>query len=175
MKKIRLNLKKGIFVIIFLLFLACLFLHNDGMSQSGIANIHYKVYKKNSWSINSKNGMTSGNKKDAIKKIKIKMKDDLPIIEYYNNNKWSKKNDENQKVYAFRIINSSEFLMKYDLCYRSYNKKNKWLNWACNSEPSGNLKEPILAVEIKAIPKNVVKSDYLRAYIENDNPINIGF
>ena len=93
---------------------------------------------------------------------------------FYNvyTNKWSEQNyqamDENvKKIYGLKIGISNTLRKKYDVCYRTYNKKDKWLNWICDGDISGNKKEPITALEIKIIPKKVIKFDYLKDYNKN--------
>lgn len=161
-------------VIIILIILLLLHQKNDGMEQSGIDNVRYRVYTDGDWSKWSKNGVTVGNKESNINKVEIKMKDDLPTVNYYYNNDWYESNEKNNNITGLRIINSAYYLKKYDVCYRTYNNKNKWLNWSCNGSISGNIDEPITALEIKIIPKNIVKSDYLKNYIDNNSKM-IGF
>ena len=40
---------------------------------------------------------------------------------------------------------------------------------------SGNINSKIENIQIKIIPKGVIKDDFLHDYIENKNDINIGF
>lgn len=162
------------FIIILLFIFFMIFRKTDGMEQAGIDNISYRVYSSDGWSKWKKNGLTNGNKKDEIKKVEIKLKNDLPNTEYYYNKKWNKENKNNNQITGFRIINSAYYLKKYDVCYRTYNSKNKWLNWSCNGNLSGNINEPITALEIKVIPRDVIKTDYLKDYILNNKKM-IGF
>ena len=64
---------------------------------------------------------------------------------------------------------------KYDICYRTYNKKDGWLDWACNGEISGNKKYRIKNIKIKIIPKNVLKSEYLEDYKKDIKGKSKGF
>lgn len=142
---------------------------NDGMNNSGIYNVKYKV-NQNGWTKYSRNGMTAGDKKTPIQNLEIKAKDKDGSI-YYEiyTSKWSEqnynatKNNSNQ-IYGIRINTSNKLYKKYDVCYRTYNNKDKWLNWTCKGNISGNKEEPITAIEIKIIPKDVVKFDYLRDF-----------
>jgi len=73
--------------------------------------------------------------------------------------------DENSRqIFGLKMKVSNLLHNKYDICYRTYNKKDKWLNWTCNGEIAGNKEEPITALEIKIIPKGTVKFDYLKDY-----------
>ena len=100
--------------------------------------------------------------------------------DYENIKKTLSKVDINMKTSieygkGIRILNAASFLKNYDVCYRTYNKKDKWLNWTCNGSITGNINENITAIEIKTIPKKIIKSDYLKDYIENNNESNMGF
>ena len=142
---------------------------NDGMNNSGIYNIKYKVYQ-NGWSKYSKNGKTAGDGETPIQNINIKLNEKLGKVYYYTyTNDWSEQNYEaalenSKEIYGIKINTSNVLYKKYDICYRTYNEKDKWLNWTCKGKISGNKEEPITAIEIKIIPRNVVKFDYLRDF-----------
>ena len=170
------------------MFVLTLQIKTDGMKSANEATVYYRVYtKENGWSRWSKNGITSGNKKDNILNIQIKTKSKYSGITTYKiyNKNWSKYYDskteegnfkkiKNSNIKAIKIFNDSELRKKYQICYRTYNKTNKWLNWVCEDEISGNINENITAIEIKQIPNNVIKNEYLKDYdlIEISN---IGF
>lgn len=165
-----------VFTIIIVVFMIFLIIYkNDETENAGIANIRYRVYIDNNWGRWKKNGITVGDKKNNIKQIEVKFNEDITSFDYYYDGKWSLENKKRKNVTGIRIINSAYFLKKYDMCYRTYNKKNEWLNWSCNGAISGNSAESITALEIKVIPKNVIKSEYLKDYIENENSNMIGF
>lgn len=162
------------------------FTKNDGMQQTRGASVFYKTYNKHEgWTKWSKNGNASGtiNSRFSIENIDIKLKtklDGTVKIKYYTSkNKWSKNNSTKLKnknsIYAIRLAISGDVRKKYDICYRTYNKKNYWLEWACNGEISGNINEKISQLEIKVIPKNIIVNEYLKDYGMVNNPINIGF
>lgn len=140
-------------------------------------NTSYRVYTKNGWSKWSKNGKISGDKKNAISKIEIKIKNGNTIIVTNYGDEWNElKKDNKSNIKGIKILNEYKFSKKYQTCYRTFNKKNKWLNWTCDSNvPSGNKNQNILAIEIITIPNNVVLGDYLKDYYKNDNPSFIGF
>lgn len=171
-KKVLIPLIITVLIIVFIIFIYNN--RNDGMAQQGIVKTYYKVFtKENKWSKWSKNGMTSGNDY-SIRNIKIKCKKDSFSIMYYTDGDWSLKSN-NKTINGIKIINTGSFLGKYDVCYRTYNKKDKWLNWACNGEISGNTSEKIEKIEIKTIPNDVVKGDYLKDYVSNNSESMIGF
>lgn len=146
-------------------------LNNDGMNNSGIYNLKYRVYQNRKWSKYSKNGIVVGDKENPIQNIDFKIKENKGRVFYYTyTNDWSKQifdtkedNISNQ-IYGLRIDITDTLYKKYMICYRTYNKKDKWLNWACCGETSGNSEEPITAVEIKIIPRNGNPFDYLKDY-----------
>ena len=192
MKKLTRKRKNFIYIVTFILllfmFVLTLQIKTDGMKNANEATVYYRVYtKENGWSRWSKNGITSGNKKNNILNIQIKTKSKysgITAFKIYNKN-WSKyydsKTDEgnykklkSSNIKAIKIFNDSELRKKYQICYRTHNKTNKWLNWVCEDEISGNINENITAIEIKQIPNNVIKNEYLKDYdlIEISN---IGF
>lgn len=180
-----------LFCIVIMLLLK-IFSKNDGMEKAGINNVKYRTYSKSSgWSKWSKNGVTSGNYNDPIKAIEIKINGNAGFLYSYYNEKdgWSDvtesfadsldsydtiKSKNNIKAIKLALFYNSS--VKFDLCYRTYNKKNKWLEWNCDTDGiSGNKKENMTALQIKMIPENVVKNEYLKDYNLNKNKKNIGF
>ena len=145
-------------------------LNTDRMNNKGIYNVKYRVSQNNKWSKYSKNGLTVGDKETPIQNLEIKIKTDKGYA-YYNayTSDWSEQKykamDENSRqIFGLKMKVSNLLHNKYDICYRTYNKKDKWLNWTCNGEIAGNKEEPITALEIKIIPKGTVKFDYLKDY-----------
>ena len=145
---------------------------NDGMNNKGIYNIKYRVYQNGKWTKYAKNGMTVGDKEQPIQNIEFKYNEDKGgiFIETYTD-EWSGQ-EQNvlpknlEKIYGIKILASNVLYKKYNVCYRTYNKKDKWLNWTCAGEISGNKEEPITAIEVKVIPKKVIKFDYLKDFNE---------
>lgn len=161
----------GIIILLALIISLIIFykLDTDGMNNSGIFTIKYRVYQDD-WSRYSKNGMTAGDKENPIQNLDIKINEKQGLV-YYNTytNKWSEQNykastDNANQIFGIKINTSNVLHKKYDICYRTYNKKDKWLNWTCNGGLSGNNEEAITAIEIKMIPKGTVKFDYLKDY-----------
>ena len=192
MKKLTKKRKKYIYILTFILllfmFILTLQIKTDGMKSAREANVYYRVYtKENGWSRWSKNGLTIGNKKNSILNVQIKTKSKYSGITSYKiyNGDWSKYYDskteegnykkiKNSNIKAIKIFNDSELRKKYQICYRTYNKTSKWLNWVCEDEISGNINENITAIEIKQIPNNVIKNEYLKGY-DLVEISNIGF
>lgn len=176
---IKIISKHKILTFIIITLLICLFFllpKTDGMYQNGITDTYYRVYtKEKGWLKWAKNGMIAGDKKQEIYGIEIKKKNiSIPIIYTYTDK--INKNDEktNKKIYGVRLLASYGLIEKNTVCYRTYNKKNGWLDWNCDMEFSGNINEPITAFEMKVIPKNVAKQDYLKDYNKNKYS-SIGF
>lgn len=168
----------AIILLIAFIFIFILFLKNDGMEQAGIYNIKYKTCLNNdkcsSW---KKNGIISGDIKNNTYitnlSIKIKEENNLSYKIYSEKNGWSSDltpldNMKGQKINGISIDIYRTYIKKYDICYRSYNKKDKWLGWSCNGEINGNKDENMQAIQIKMIPKNIVKSEYLENYNISD-------
>lgn len=173
-KKVLISLAVTVLIIIFVIFI--INNKNDGMENTGISKVKYRTYTKTSdWTKWRKNGLTSGNLNTSITRVEIKSKKDSYFVEYYFDDNWSDSNENDKNIKGIKVLNTASFLKNYDVCYRTYNKKDKWLNWACNGSISGNINENITAIEIKTIPKRIIKSDYLKDYVENNNKSNIGF
>ena len=159
-----------------------IFLCVKNYRENYIPSISYRVYtKENGWSKWCKNGKTCGDGKDDILKIDYKVKNDTEqsfII--YNGKEWTSKIKSKNKIYGIRMSSTKRKALKYVYCYRTYNEKNKWLNWACSNYNynyflSGNKKESIKAIQIKIIPSNINEYDYLDDYFENNNKSSYGF
>lgn len=191
MKKIKKLFENKLILVFLLLILAvgCFFLvknlKTDEMENSGITKVYYRTYtKEKGWSSWSKNGITSGNLKNNILKIQVKVKNtkegNIKYRTYDINNNWSKELDNNSKVKDSEITGikmalSGSLRRKADVCYRTYNDDNKWMEWSCNDIINGNISQDIKGIEIKIIPKNVVLRDYLKDYNNVSKKENIGF
>ena len=145
-------------------------INNDGMNNHGIYNIKYRVVQNDRWSKYSHNGMLIGDKKNPIQNLELKYNNKKGSV-YYNvyTKDWSEQvfnslEKNTDQIYGIKINISDVLYKKYTVCYRTYNKKDKWLNWTCTGTVSGNKEEPITAIEIKIIPKKSVKGDYLKDY-----------
>ena len=150
------------------------------MEQTKGIKVYYRTYtKENGWSKWSKNGLTSGNKEDDILNIEVKVKPKKQGGVTYNvyQKEWSGNTEKlkKQKIKSVKFGLVGKMYRKYDVCYRTYNETNKWLEWACDGEISGNKTKNIKALEVKIIPKNVIKNDYLREYNSTSNNSNVGF
>lgn len=141
--------------------------------------VKYRVYSDNKWSDWKKNGKVAGDFNSKITNIEIKMnKDSAPLMSFYKNDDWSNEINNRSSIKGISVTNVYDFNKKYSLCYRTYNKKNKWLNWTCSDNMnniSGNKKEDILAIQFKIIPKNVILGDYLENYNENKLGSSLNF
>lgn len=153
------------------------------INNSNKVTVYYRTYtKENGWTKWSKNGETSGNKKDNITNIQVKAKTNKKgLIGYrlYNSKiKWSDSYSYLDKIKAqtingVKIGSTEDIYKKFDVCYRTYNGKNKWLEWTCNGFPSGNKKENIKAIEIMVLKKDSLKYDYLKNYNGSNNESSI--
>ncbi len=162
----------ALFLILILLFVVFK-INTDGMNQSGIANVHYKTY--GFW---KKNGKTSGNKKKDITKVYIKTKrNDYVDFSVYSNGDWYRKSDNKtlDGIQGIKVALIGSYERKYDICYRTYNEKDKWLEWACDGEISGDREKSIKAIEVKIIPKGVIKKEYLKDFENTSNSTSVLF
>lgn len=182
--------KKIYILIISIIVVAAIFIFinnkNDGMENTNEVSIYYRTYTdENSWTSWSKNGLTSGdvNNSYPIKNIEFKIKTKKEGFLYYNfysEKGWSKQLKKSKKSFnsikGLKMMITDNIYDNYDICYRTYNNKNKWLEWSCNQEINGNKNENILAIQIKVIPKSIKKNEWLKDYNKNvDVKKNIGF
>ena len=142
--------------------LAILNSKNDGMENTKKVSIYYKIYTSNGWSKWSKNGITSGNYNDSIKNIKVKVKsktNGYVVYNIYSNDEWIENEpDDNQKdLKGLKFSNINTLNKKFD------------------GNISGNINENITALEIKIIPKNIVKYDWLKDYNKTLKASSIDF
>lgn len=156
---------------------------DDGMVQTKGISIYYRTYtKENGWSKWSKNGITSGDLKNDIQNIQVKViKKEYSQVTYkiYTED-WSESYTKdskikNSKMYGLQLSLSDAAYKDYNIYYRTYNSKDKWLDWTFAGYTSGNKDESIKAVEIKAVPRGVVLRDYLKDYNNTNNNSSVGF
>ena len=173
----------ALLVIIILIVVTIKNLNTDGVENKGILKVYYRTYtKEKGWSRWVKNGKTSGNELNDIKNIQIKIKqgkDDKVVYRFYDT-KWSKEYNintkiKNRQIKAIKLGLTSKLSRKYDVCYRTYNNDNKWLEWSCNGGINGNKNRSITAIEVRIIPRDIVKYDYLKDYNKSEFDSSIGF
>lgn len=162
----------GLTIILFLTLLIVFINKQDKYSVNEVT-LKYRIYDGKKWSFWSKNGKTIGNLNDSIKNIEIsikpKNKGSVSYSIYDEKNKKFNQIESNTKT-KYSSINGisvsliDEFNTKYRICYRTYNKKNKWMNWSCDGVWNGNAKENINKLEIKVIPRNCVLEEWLKNY-----------
>lgn len=157
---------------------------NDGMEQSGVLTVKYRTFsKKNGWGKWTKNGITSGNLNDDISNIdfKLKTKDGSILYQTYSTeNGWSEakeidKNYDNENINGIKIELIDGIYKKYSICYRTYNKKNKWLEWSCNGQVNGNNSQEVNGIQVKIVPRGIILRNYLKDYNSTGKNMSIGF
>lgn len=142
------------------------------------ANIYYRTYtKENGWSRWVKNGKVSGDGQHTILNIEIKVKsNNKGDVDYavYQNGNWTQTagNIEGGKfkdkpIYGIRVGLVGTLGKKYMVYYRTYNSKDKWLEWTYSAGSSGNAKTPIKKIQMKVLLDNTSLEDYLEDYYNN--------
>ena len=125
------------------------------------ASVYYRTYsKEKGWTSWVKNGQVSGKKGCAITAIQIKVKSTSNGNVFYDGytvkDKWINKNKNNgqtlgnkkDELRGIQVLITDTMLRKYNVYYRTHNKKNGWMAWAINSEMSGNGKYSIDQIQI---------------------------
>lgn len=164
---------------ILILISSIIFLCVRNYKEKQIPSISYRVYtKENGWSKWCKDGDTCGDKKNDILKIEYKLssqfEDSFAYTIYsdkYIDGEFFNYDEkiEKSKIYGISYSLNSEMIQKYDICYRTYNKTDKWLDWTWDDSISGNKEEKITAIGIKLIDKRSVKREQLDSYGEAKN------
>lgn len=171
--------KKSIIIVVFVIIVIAAFFivqnKNNTYKNNNVVHIYYRTHSNGKWTKWKKDGKTSGNMKDNIDNIEFKYKfkkeNDLLSYSVYSK-KWSidytpGDNMKNTTINGIMIDNYDVLSKRFYICYRTYNKNNKWLNWSCNGEANGNAKYNIKAIEVKFVPRNSVLSDYLKDYSDS--------
>lgn len=171
--------KKSIIIVVFVIIVIAAFFivqnKNNIYKNNNVVHIYYRTHSNGKWTNWKKDGKTSGNMKDNIDNIEFKYKfkkgNDLLSYSVYSK-KWSidytpGDNMKNTTINGIMIDNYDVLSKRFYICYRTYNKNNKWLNWSCNGEANGNAKYNIKAIEVKFVPRNSVLSDYLKDYSDS--------
>lgn len=171
-RKIKLNLSKNniILILVFIFtFLSLLFIKAQFIDKK--VNIYYRVYSNKGWSRWVKNDtgvITSGNIKNIQFKIKSSTKGDITynyFADGWSKNYYASQKQKNvEKIYGVKYSLFDDLNNNYQICYKTYNKKNKWLEWSCENELNGNKNVPVSGVKFKIIPKGVLKNEWLEDY-----------
>lgn len=169
----------GIIVVAAIIIFICIVnsFKTDGMQQNINTKVYYRTYTtEKGWSKWVKDGITSGDKKNSIKglQIKINSKDagnvvfscyyDKEWTDYYHNNE--KCESKTKDMTGVKINVSDKLYDSQTIFYRTYNSKDGWLKWETQNKSAGAGIEskPINAIEIKVVPRSAYYADFLRDY-----------
>lgn len=172
----------GLIVIAVVIIFICIInkFKTDGMQQNENTKVFYRTYTNNGWSKWVKDGITSGDKKNAIKglQIKIKSKENGNVIfSCFYDKEWSKNYHSDEKceskkndMTGLKINVSDKIYDSQTIFYRTYNEKDGWLKWETQSKSAGTGidNKPITAIEIKVVPRSAYYADFLRDYNKNN-------
>ena len=170
----------GIIALVLIILLAIIIFIKNRNS----VGVYYRTYtNEKNWTSWSKNSETNGTKINPIANIEIKIKNDKDgriVYSLYRDNKWSNEYHvgskiKNKEFSGIKIGLTDKNRRKYDICYRTYNDDNKWLEWTCSGGISGNKDKNISAIEVVIVPKNAIKYDYIKEYNQSDYDSSIGF
>ena len=148
------------FLIFFIFIFICILLINNKKDT-----IYYRVYSNGKWSQWYENGKIAGDLKNNITEIEIRTNDANNDEIYYKiatDENWSKeylnttkeKNKKRSYISGIKMDLMGILRKKYDIFYRTYNKKNGWLGWSWNYIVNGNSKEAISGIEIQLVEKD---------------------
>ena len=148
--------------VILIIFIA----NNNLFNASDKYQLRYRVYTENGWSEWYKDGQTCGEKNNSIKAIEVEIKADKKGNVLYNvysevdsfkdNDSYNGETAGNMKnsIYGVRLSLSDELYKKYNIVYRTYNKKDGWLDWTTDYRISGDNGVNIEMLEIKLLNKD---------------------
>ena len=151
--------------LVLLIFLINIWLGNrDKIKTSGI-DLSFRVYTEDGYSDWYKNGEESTNKKPILGiEIKMNTKTNGHIIyNVYGNEDTFEDNDtyeketagnKKDKLFGIKIGLTDDLYKKYDIYYRTYNKKDGWLDYTSNYSISGDNGVNIEKIQIKVLEKN---------------------
>jgi hypothetical protein len=177
LKKNNSIIKYLIITAIVVLTICFIFLIIYNVALKNKVSVYYTTYtKENDWSKWSKTANTSGNEFDITNiEIKVKKNSSYPTVLVYKKGKWTKTGKEStNEIKGLQIVDTAELLQRYELCYRTYNKKNKWMDWECDGKYSGNSNYSIKKIEIKYISRNDLRYEVVKDYTKKDVK-SIGF
>ena len=144
------------------------------------ANVYYRTYtKENGWSKWVKNGKESGNGKDPILNIEIKVRSNYKGgVDYavYQNGKWTNTignitdgKFDNKTIYGIRVGLIGKLGKNYNIYYRTYNTSDKWMEWTSAAGSSGNKSSSIKKIQMKVLLDDSSLEDSLEDYYDNDD------
>ncbi|MBQ6220191.1 MAG: hypothetical protein IJJ47_10705 [Methanosphaera sp.] len=137
----------------------------------------YRIYNEDGWSEWYKDGETCGEKNKAIKAIEVAVRGDKKGNVLYNiysevdkfndNDSYNGDTAGNLKssIYGIRLSLSDELYKKFNIVYRTYNKKDGWLDWTTDYRISGDNGVDIEMIEIKVVSSSEKIKTSERSYI----------
>ena len=160
--------KIGLIILFFFLvaFLALIFItkinNKDSINTKGIS-LYYRVYTEDGYSKWYKNGQIAGYNNKKILGFEAKVESDYNGNIYYNtfgiDNNFDDNDafngelsgDKKNNIYAIKIGITDDLYTNYKLFYRTYNKKDGWLDWASVNQISGDNEVNIEKIQIKIV------------------------
>lgn len=159
-----------LFILIIFIFIFILLFSNK-KTNIYYRDINSRKYAKNGAILENNNGFNG---------IGFKINNHSFSYQFYTN-KWNDINDASvnnkykNKIYGIRLSLDSNLSKEYDICYRTYNKKDKWLKWTCDYEINGDINYKITKLQVKLIKKDSLRSENLPGYNTNSDYGSIGF
>lgn len=154
----------GIIVLIFIILVALIsvYLYNE----TNVRGLQYRIYNEDGWSKWYSSDQIAGeeNKKITAIEIKIDSEKSGHIIyntysatdNFDNNDSYDGDTAGNKKdsLYGIKISLTDDLYNNYKVYYRTYNKKDKWLDWTTDYNISGNNEVNIEKIQIKMMNNN---------------------
>ena len=168
-EKENLKTKRLIIIIMILcmIFLIMTVIYNRVKNKGAIytkgIKLEYRVYTEDGWSRYYKNGQIASKDNKKILAIEAKVKSDYEGNIYYNtygvkntfedNDNYNGETSGNKKnnIYAVKFGITDKLYQEYAIYYRTYNKKDGWLDWATLNQISGDNEVNIEKIQIKIV------------------------
>ena len=150
-----------VLIIIILISLISIYLYN----KTNVRGLQYRIYNEDGWSKWYTSNQIAGESNKRIAAIEIKIDSEKSGHILYNTYSTSDDFEDNDtydgetagnskdSISGIKITLSDDLYDNYDLYYRTYNKKDEWLDWTTDYKISGDKDVDIEKIQIKFINK----------------------
>lgn len=162
-KKNKIVIGLVIFILIILIVTFGIISRNNEAKKS---KLFYRVYTEDGWSSWYSNNQVAGEKNKKITAIEVKVNTKeigsvlyntySEVDDFNDNNSYNSETagDKKHGIYGVKIFLTEELYNNYNIYYKTYNKKDGWLDWSSDNKISGDNGVDIEQIQIKLLNKN---------------------